>query len=273
MRIAQTSLAAVSLLFALAGAAQADVLSDAKSRGELTCGVLGVNEPFGYQDVQTRETVGYEVDLCRLLGSKLGVKTNIKVVTSQSRVPELAQRRVDIIAALLSYTPERAEQVDFSNNYLADNSKCIVLADSKYKTLNDLAEARVAILKGSVLDGPFRERFPKATILNLDDTNTSFIALFQGKVAATCNRVSTARLIEGRIPNGQPTRFLPEALIYQNAGFAVKKGAKDFVTYLNSFLDQIEKSGEGDVIFAKWLGSKSPLKLEREFKFGGPLTN
>jgi polar amino acid transport system substrate-binding protein len=43
------------------------------------------------------------------------------------------------------------------------------------------------------------------------------------------------------------------------------------VKYLNTFLDNLETSGEGQKLWDKWIGADSPLKLKREFKFGGPL--
>src|SRR5688572_10410323 len=85
---------AAGLLAAATTGAHADILSDVRSDGTLICGVLGVNEPFAYQDVQTRELVGYEIDLCHLLADHLGVQGETKVVTSQSRSPELVQERV-----------------------------------------------------------------------------------------------------------------------------------------------------------------------------------
>jgi polar amino acid transport system substrate-binding protein len=251
-------------------AASADVLSDVKASGKLICGVLGVNEPFAWQDVQTRQLAGYEVDLCRLMAKDLGLEPELKVVTSQSRIPELSQRRVDVLISLLTYTAERAQQVEFSNNYLSTAWKCLVVAETPFKKLDDLAQARVAILKGSVLEAPFVSRYPKAKILSLDDTSTSLIALFQGKVDSTCNNQVTLRLVALRTPNAEPTRLLSESIMTATTGMAVKKGETSFVQYINGFLDKIEGDGAGQALFDKWMGTGSKLELTREFKFGSP---
>lgn len=262
------TLIAAGAVASLPATASADVLSEVKSNGKLVCGVLGVNEPFAYQDVQSRELVGYEIDLCRLMAADLGVQPELKVVTSQSRIPELSQRRVDVLISLLTYTEERAQQVDFSNNYLSTAWKCMVVEDSEFKKLGDLAEARVAILKGSVLEAPFIQQYPKAKILSLDDTSTSLLALFQGKVDATCNNQVTVRLVALRTKDAEPTRLLPEPIMTATTGMAVKKGEKSFVEYINGFLDKIEQNGSGQKLFDKWLGADSKLALTREYKFG-----
>jgi polar amino acid transport system substrate-binding protein len=270
MKQLRISAIAAGLLAAATTGASADVLTDVRSGGKLVCGVLGVNEPFAYQNVETRELVGYEIDLCHMLADHLGVEGETKVVTAQSRIPELTQRRVDVLISLLSYTEERAEQVDFANNYLASAWRCMVRADSGYQHLDELADKRVAILKGSVLEASFRELYPDATILSLDDTSASLLAVFQGKVEATCNNQVTVRLVAIRSGDAESTRLLPEPVMTATTGMAVKKGETTFVEAINGFLDAIEANGAGDAVFDKWLGSDSALLLTREFRFGEP---
>jgi len=53
--------------------AHADQLSDVKAKGVLTCGVLANLEPFGFQDPNTREYTGYDVDFCNALLEVKGV--------------------------------------------------------------------------------------------------------------------------------------------------------------------------------------------------------
>src|SRR5690606_19251361 len=270
MKLFTLSALAAGLLGAVTAAASADVLSDVKSRGKLVSGVLNVNEPFAYQDVNTRELVGYEIDLCHLLADHLGVEGETQVVTSQSRIPELTQRRVDVLISLLSYTEERAQQVDFSNNYLTSVWRCMVMKDAPYQHLDELADKRVAILKGSVLESTFREMFPQATVLSLDDTSASLLAVFQGKVEATCNNEVTAVLVALRSGEVDKTRLLPEAIMSATTGMAVKKGETAFVEAINTFLAEAETNGKADAVYNKWLGSESALKLTRGFEFGSP---
>ena len=268
MKTFATSAMAAGFLAVAASAASADVLSEVQDSGTLTCGVLGVNEPFAYQDVESRDLVGYEIDLCHMLADYLGVEGETKVVTSQSRIPELTQGRVDVLISLLSYTQERAEQVDYSNNYLASAWRCMVREDSPYQNVGELSDERVAILKGSVLEATFRELFPEATVLSLDDTSASLLAVFQGKVAATCNNQVTARLVAIRSGDASNTRLLPEPIMTATTGMAVKTGEDALRQEINAFLDQIEENGEGQALWDKWLGADSELDLEREFEFG-----
>ena len=103
----------LSSLFVLAQAG-ADQLADMKSRGTLVCGTLTTTEPLGFQDPQTRQIVGFDVDMCNGIAKRLGLKMEHKGLSIEARIPELSLGRVDVVSAALGYTKERAEQVDFT---------------------------------------------------------------------------------------------------------------------------------------------------------------
>ena len=70
-----------------------------------------------------RQIVGYDVDFVKAIANKLGVKLELKAVTSASRMPQLIEGNIDIIAATMTKTPERAQQIDFSNTYFLTGQK------------------------------------------------------------------------------------------------------------------------------------------------------
>jgi polar amino acid transport system substrate-binding protein len=249
----------------------ADTLDDIKAKGSLTCGVLTNSPPFGMQDPVTREPVGYEIDLCRKLAKSLGVNAEIKAVSPQTRIAELLQSRVDVLASMISYSKERAQQVDFSGAYIAENFYFVVLANSNIKKVDDLADKRVALVKGSVLEPLTKKRLPAAHILSFETSAASFLAVQQGKVAGTVFRNSEGKALEHNAGNEtKPMRHLDESLLTMPSGFALRKGDTRFRDYINGFLAKLETSGEGQEVFDKWMGSKSFFKLTRDFKFGQP---
>ncbi|WP_166016318.1 MULTISPECIES: ABC transporter substrate-binding protein [Chelativorans] len=255
-------------------AAEAGTLDDIKARGELICGVLGNSEPFGYEDPGNRQVVGYEIDLCKDLAGTMDVTPTIKVIAPQARIPELQQGRVDLLAALISYTNERAEQVDFSNTYLVDSFRCMVKKDSGITGLDGLADKRISVQKGGLIEAALRSQFPNATVLSYDDVSERFVAFQQGKAAATCDRATLLRALQIRAKNEATTTILPEALnMMQKAGFAVRKGDKDFVDYLNQFLATYESSGKGQALFDRWVGASSNYDLSRDFKMGDDIAS
>jgi polar amino acid transport system substrate-binding protein len=255
-----------------APAAQADQLADIKAKGSLMCG-LTIVQPFAYTDPNTREVIGYEVDLCRALAADLGVKAEYKVVAADVRVPELTQGRIDALVALMSYTKERAEVIDFSNAYIEDGFYFFTLKDSDIKAPDELADKRISAAKGSLYATIAARKYPNAQVITFDDGPLAFLAMKQGKVDATIQRSSAAVGLQLRSPAGSPEiRMLEPPLVVQGSGFGVRKGEPAFLAHLDGFLDRMEASGQAQALWDKWLGKDSPYKLERKFKFGRKMT-
>jgi polar amino acid transport system substrate-binding protein len=249
----------------------ADQLNDIKAAGTLNCGVLTNSPPLGFQDPKTREPAGYEIELCGMFAKYIGVKSQLTPVSPQTRMAELTQGRVDILSSLLSYSKERAEQVDFSGAYIAEDFNFVVLDGSNIKTVDDLSGQRIGLVKGSVLISLTEKRLPDARILSFETSAASFLALQQGKVKATVYRYSEGKAVQRNAGDDiKALRFLDEPLLSMPSGFAFRKGSPELVKTADEFLASIEKSGEGQKLYDKWLGKDSDLKATRKFEFGKP---
>ena len=86
--VAMLFLAAITMLSASALAAPpADTLAEVRRKGVLVAGVKDSLPPFGYIDAKTRTVVGYDIDFINAIAKKLGVRVELKPVTSASRIP------------------------------------------------------------------------------------------------------------------------------------------------------------------------------------------
>jgi polar amino acid transport system substrate-binding protein len=249
--------------------AKADVLADIKARNAFICGMSSNSPPWGYLDVKTQQIVGYEIDLCNMVGKALGVPVQLKEVSSSARVPEITQGRIDLLAGLLSYSKERAEQVDFSGAYINESFSFLVPASSEIKMVDELAGKRIGVVAGSFLEPLIPQRLPTARVVAFESQPANFVALQQGKIAGAAMRYSQAKALEASAgANVRPLRALPGALTFAASGFGIRKGEEAWKNFLNTFLTNLETSGEGQVLFDKWLGKNSVYKMDREFRFG-----
>src|SRR3954453_17787512 len=105
------------LAISVSGPVSADQLADVKARGKLICGTLGTAEPFSFQHPQTRQIVGYDVDLCQKVADALGVPLELKTIGVEARIPELNQGKVYILAANLGFPPEPSQQICLLYSY------------------------------------------------------------------------------------------------------------------------------------------------------------
>ena len=255
---------AFSLGFLSLPFAQADTLANIKTKGVLVAGVKDSLPPFGYVDAQTRSIVGYDVDFVRAIADKLGVKLELKPVTSANRIPQLTSGNIDIIAATMTKNPERAQQIDFSYAYFLTGQKFIV-PKGKLRSLNDLAGKRIATAKGSTSEQNVKRAVPSATVLAFDDYPQAFLALRQKRVAAITTDEAILAGILAKAPDKTAYEIPALRIADEPYGLGMRRGDTAWVAFVNQTLLDMEKSGDAKRIFDKWFGPKSEAPIKRDF--------
>jgi len=255
------ALVTVTAKAALAG----DTLADAKKKGVLVVGCKDSLPPFGYVDEKSRQIVGYDIDFVNAIAKKMGVKVELKPVTSASRMPQLQESHIDIIAATMTKNAERAKVIDFSHTYFFTGQKFITKKGT-VKSLKDLEGKRIGTAKGSTSEQNVKKTLPTSTVLSFDDYPQAFLALQQGKVAAVTTDEAILAGILAKAPNKDQFE-IPNLLISDEPyGLGMRKGDTNFVNFVNKTILEMEKSGEAAKIFNKWFGPDTQFHLQRNFK-------
>ncbi|MFJ3491599.1 ABC transporter substrate-binding protein [Leifsonia aquatica] len=102
-----------------------------KSAGKLVVGMDNTYPPNEYKD-DNSQPVGWEVDLAKAIGDKLGVKTEFSIAKFDNIIPKVAGAQNDYGMSSFTDTTEREQQVDFVNYYSAG----ILWASAKGKTVD-----------------------------------------------------------------------------------------------------------------------------------------
>lgn len=260
------SISLIALILNLGGfAAHADVLANIKKKGTLTAGVKDSLPPFGYIDESSRQIIGYDIDFVNAIAKKIGVKVELKPVTSANRIPMLTEGNVDMLVATMTKNPERAQQVDFSYAYFLTGQKFIT-GKGKVKTLKDLETAKIGTAKGSTSEKNATAALPKATVLSFDDYPQAVLALSQGKVQAVTTDEAILAGLLAKMPNRDKYEITDLQISDEPYGIAIKKGEKSLVELVNKTILEMEKNGEAAKIFEKWFGPQSQAPLKRSFK-------
>src|SRR6266851_2512804 len=125
--LAALSAIAAVLAAAIAASAQAPQGSIAKikERGKLLAGVKLDTPPFGFLD-DKNEPAGFDIELVKKVGERLGVPVELVKVTSPTRIPLLVSGNVDLVAASMTHTRERDKTIDFSITYYTGGQSLLV---------------------------------------------------------------------------------------------------------------------------------------------------
>lgn len=98
--------------------------------GTLRLGTAAVTEPFSFVD-GSNNVVGFDIELARHVARKLGKKLEVVNMDFGALIPALISGKVDMIAACITITPERAQKVLFSEPYYLGGIAALVREPGK----------------------------------------------------------------------------------------------------------------------------------------------
>ena len=262
------ALHAVLLAAGLGGAcvaAQADQLQDIMQRKELRCGTFADVTPFAAPDPKTREMAGFDVDLCGAIAKSLGVAAKITPLSVEARVPEVKLGHVDIAVANLAYTLGRADQIQFSDPYYVAKEMLAVKASDPGTTKEDFKGKRLASTKGSTSE--LSIKLNGSDPLTFQDTGSVYMSVQQNKaVGMVANTMTIVKLVNESKKAGVELKMIEDPLLLEPIGVGMKKDEPALLAKINETLTALDKAGEINQLWDKWLGPKTEYQLVRTEK-------
>jgi ABC-type amino acid transport substrate-binding protein len=226
-------------------------LGKIQERGEITIGVKFDVPPFGFNNPQTDEVEGFDVDIGRFIAEELGVEPNFIEAISDNRIPFLERGTVDLILSTMTINAERDMEIDFSEPYYIAEGRILVPTGSDIKGLDDLAGNSVCTALGSTYEETLREGAPEAD-LRLVDTYSECLELLQNEAV---DAVSTDDVIlTGMIIQDDSLEMVGDQLTTEPYGVGIKEGDKQLKDFVDGVLSQIEEDGRWEETYQKWVG-------------------
>ena len=217
--------------------AAARPLQDVLNYGTLRVGVA-LFPPWTMRDA-SGELTGFEIDVARKLAEDMNVDVEFNLYPWDRIILGLESGEIDIIAAGLSITPERALHVAFSRPYATSGTTLAtnLQTTSDVTSLDDLNDAfyTIAAIAGSAAEELARRIFPRAELQLYEDAETASSALVAGEVDAYLDNEPIPTFLSLENPSVVDVP-VPEPLLPTPAGFAVVKGDPDFVNFLDAWI-------------------------------------
>ncbi len=197
--------------------------------------------PYEYYD--DGEIVGVDIDIAREIAKEMGKKLVVKDVAFDSIINEVKTGKADFGAAGISYTDERAKQVDFSINYSTSNQVVIVKNNSDINDINNIDGKRIAVQLGSVADTYVTSNYKNSEIVREKKYLAAIQDLKDGKVDLVVMDELPAREM---VKNNDDIKILSGNLASDSYGMIVKKGNKKLLNAINKVLNRLKEDGSID---------------------------
>ncbi len=240
------------------------VMDKIKARGKLIAGVKDTVPPFGFVDEKSGQLVGFECDLVAAIAKKLGVPVEFKPVTSQTRIPTLKEGNVDLLAATMTHTKSRDDEIDFSLTYFYDEQKLLVKKGGPIKSYKDLAGKKVGSAKGSTSEQNIVRVQPKCTVISFENYPEAFLAMKQGKVEAVTT--DSGILLGLKASDEKPDDWEvvgTDFIAAEPYGMGVVENDSKWRDFINVALIELATSGEYEKIWDKWFTGRFSMPFSK----------
>ncbi|APV50866.1 hypothetical protein BWI17_14925 [Betaproteobacteria bacterium GR16-43] len=188
--------AAICAMLAIPALAQdlTGTLKKVKDSGTITIGHRETSVPFSFLD-DKQQPIGYSMDICAAIVEEVKKELNLPTltvkynpVTSQTRIPLMANGTIDLECGSTTNTLTRQKQVAFAPTTFITGTKLLVKKSAKIKSYKDLKNKTVVVTQGTTNERIIKALSDKENLnikfLNAKDHAESFLTVESGRAAA-----------------------------------------------------------------------------------------
>ena len=201
-----------------------------------------------YEYYENGEVVGVDVDIAREIAKYLGKKLVVKDIAFDSIINEVKTGKADFGAAGISYSDDRAKNVDFSINYAVSKQVAIVNNNSSITNVNGISNKKIAVQLGSIADTFVTEKYKSANVVRQKKYLAAIEDLKTGKVDCVVMDELPAKEI---VSKNEGIKILDGSLTNDSYGMVVKKGNKELLDAINIVLQKLKDEGKIDEFIIK----------------------
>ncbi len=254
MRAFLANLLNIALMFlalaCISNACAEGLMQEIQNRGYIRVSTNADFDPFEYKD--GNRIIGIDVDIARKIADYMGLEIEINDVSFDAITLELKNRKCDFAIAAMSYSDEKAENVDFSDTYYRAKQAIIVPVDSNIKSGKDLHGKKIGVPLGFTGDIYCTENFPDSTIERYGKGSDAVLDLMNGRIDAVVIDDTPAKKLVKLSKN--KTALLDDYLFEESYRIAVPKGESELLENINTTLERLKSDGEIEKIVSKYVG-------------------
>mgnify|MGYP005808960905 CR=1 FL=1 len=237
-----------------ASASSEDAASGSGNNEKLIVGLDDQFPPMGFRD-ENNELVGFDIDLAKAVGEKLGMEVELTPIDWTTKELELNGDKVNLLWNGLTITPERQETMLMSPAYIANAQVVLVQADSGITTLADLSGKTVGLQDTSSADAAFAATDVAASceVIKAAENTSLLNDLKIGRLDAVVIDKVVADYYLAQEGNEGLVQ-LEEQLADEEYGIAFKKGNDELADKVLTALQELVDDGTAAEISQKWFG-------------------
>ena len=222
------------------------LLEQIKAKGKLVVGTEAQYAPYEFKDFDAN-FVGCDMWLAQQIADSLGVELEIVDMSFAGIIPAVQSGQVDLGIAAFTNTPERAEEIDFSDLYETSAQLLIVKTGNAdtYSTKEALAGQKVGAQKGTIQSQLIQSALPDSELFELEKYPALALEVQNGNIAGlVVDQAVGESLVANSNGELEVSNFEFSA---EEASFGksvvIAKGNEDLVAAVNEVINKVTSDG------------------------------
>ena len=222
------------------------LLEQIKAKGKLVVGTEAQYAPYEFKDLDAN-FVGCDMWLAQQIADSLGVELEIVDMSFAGIIPAVQSGQVDLGIAAFTNTPERAEEIDFSDLYETSAQLLIVKTGNAdtYSTKEALAGQKVGAQKGTIQSQLIQSALPDSELFELEKYPALALEVQNGNIAGlVVDQAVGESLVANSNGELEVSNFEFSA---EEASFGksvvIAKGNEDLVAAVNEVINKVVADG------------------------------
>ena len=218
----------------------------------LRIGTEGAYAPFNYTNADGT-LGGFDIEIANAICADMQVTCEIMAQDWDGIIPGLKAGKYDAIVAAMSVTPERAEQVSFTDPYFSNALVFLAKKDSSFdpSKSSDIDSHSIAAQRSTISSQWFEDTYPKADMKLYDTLSNAFLDLGSNRVdAMVSDKLPAIEWLSS--PAGSKYALKGDEIdINDNFAIAVRPG-DELQAKINQSLANLKANGTYDKINQKY---------------------
>ena len=227
-------------------AAAASLLEKVKTSGKLVVGTEAQYAPYEFKDLNA-SFAGCDMWLAQQIADSLGVELEVVDMAFDGIIPAVQSGQVDLGIAAFTNTPERAEEIDFSDLYETSAQLLIVKAGNAdtYSTKESLVGLKVGAQKGTIQSQLIQSALPESELFELEKYPALALEVQNGNIAGLVVDQAVGEALvassNGALEVSNFTFTAEEASFGKSV--VIAKGNEDLVAVVNEVINKVTADG------------------------------
>jgi polar amino acid transport system substrate-binding protein len=213
--------------------------------------------PFAFMN--NNRMAGVDIEMAEAIANELKRPLQLRIVPFTEILPLVISGAADMGTSGISITPERAQNVLFSNSYEDSVRRILVKEDSTMDDLADLDGKRIGAEKGTTNEEFVADKLHASKIYHYDNATEGIMGILKNEIDAYIDDEGEAELAAGKYVGR--IKILDVSIPAEEYGFVFRHGNSEAKNAADKVIAAKRANGDLQALFRKYISIYKTIDL------------